>query len=150
MYKHPKGITLNHTGQLYKQVIQGFWRFAPLFKEKKKGNSKPSPEDIEHCVHRSYGQIMTMGIITVTQQYNELITQGGLVVHPNPSWEAIDFSNNVDDMECAQHLTKQGVTSDEVFDASQYAFTWLKHSDNSKKEMQMHILINTLQDQARY
>jgi hypothetical protein len=91
-----------------------------------------------------------MGIIAAMRRYDELIAQGGLVVHPSPSWEAIDFSNDADEMECAQHLARRGVTSDEASDVSQYAFTWLKHSDNTEKETQMRILINTLWDRARY
>jgi hypothetical protein len=53
-----------------------------------------------HGAHHR-GQIITMGILAATQWYNELITKGGLTVNPTPSWEAIDFSNNVDEMECA-------------------------------------------------
>jgi len=121
-----------------------------MFKEKKKRNGKPSPEDIECRVRGCRGQIITMGIIAATQRYDELIAQGGLTVHPKPSWEAIDFSNETDDMECARHLAIQGVTSDEAADASQYAFTWLEHSDSTEKETQMRILINTLRDRARY
>jgi hypothetical protein len=91
-----------------------------------------------------------MGILAAMQRYNELIAKGGLTVNPTPSWEAIDFSNDVDEMECTRHLAMQGVTIDEALDASQYAFTWLEHSDKAEKDTQVHILINTLQDQATY
>jgi hypothetical protein len=101
MRKHPKGITLSPTRRPYKRVIQGFRHFALLFKEKKKVAGKPTPEEIERRVHGYRGQIITMGILAATQWYNELITKGGLTVNPTPSWEAIDFSNNVDEMECA-------------------------------------------------
>jgi hypothetical protein len=104
MHKHLKGITLNHTRHPYEQVIRGFRGFALLFKEKKKGNGKLSPKDMERRFHGCRRQIITMGIITATRQYNELIAQGELVVHPSPSWEAIDFSNDADEMECARHL----------------------------------------------
>jgi hypothetical protein len=63
---------------------------------------------------------------------------------------AFDFSNDVDEMECARHLAMRGVTIDKALDASQYAFTWLKHSDKAEKDTQVRILINTLRDQARY
>jgi hypothetical protein len=111
---------------------------------------KPTPEEIKHCVHGYRGQIISMGILAATRRYNELIAKGGLTVNPTPSWEAIDFSNNVDEMECAQHLAMRGVTIDEALDVSQYAFTWLEHSDKAEKDTQVRILINTLWDQARY
>jgi hypothetical protein len=111
---------------------------------------KPTPEEIECRVRGYRGQIIMMGILTATRRYNELIAKGGLTVNPTPSWEAIDFSNNVDEMECARHLAMRGVTIDEALDASQYTFTWLEHSDKAEKDMQVCILINTLRDQARY
>jgi hypothetical protein len=42
-----------------------------------------------------------------------------------------------------------GVTTNEVLDASQYMFTWLEQLDNTEKDMQMHVLINTYWEQAR-
>jgi hypothetical protein len=149
-HKHPKGITLSPSGRLDEWVIRGFRHFTPLFKERKKVASKLTSEEIERCVYRYCGQIFTMGILTATWQYNELIAKGGLTVNPTPSWEAIDFSNNVDEMECARHLTVQGVTIDEALDMSQYTFTWLEHSDKAKKDTQVRILINALRDQAKY
>jgi hypothetical protein len=91
-----------------------------------------------------------MGVLAATQRYNKLIAKGELTVNPTPSWEAIDFSNDVDEMECAQHLAMQGVTIDKALDLSQYMFTWLKHLNKAEKDTQVCILINTLQDQARY
>jgi hypothetical protein len=148
----PKGISLMHNGYPYEWVIQGFGRFAPLFKEKKKekGNAKASPEDAEHCTRQRCGQIITMGIIAQTRQYNELIAQGGLTVFPTPSWDIIEFSPAADNMECMRHLALQGVTTTEVSDTSQYAYTWLEHSDDTEWDTQIHIFINTYQEQARH
>jgi hypothetical protein len=148
-YKHPKGITLNHTGRPYERVIRGFRQIAPFFKEKK-GNGKPTPEDAERRVRGHRGQIFLMGLLAATRRYDELIAEGGLTILPTPSWEAIDFSNDVDEMECARHLATRGVTSDEALDASQYAFTWLEHSDASEKDTQVRILINNFRDRAKY
>jgi hypothetical protein len=146
---HPKGITLNYTGYPYERVIRAFRRIAPFFKEKKKGNAKASPEELERRARQRRGQIITMGIIAVPQRYNELIRKGGLNVFPTPNWESIEFLQDIDEMECARHLASRGVTSDEVSDASQYAFTWLEHSDMSEKDTQTRILINTFREQAR-
>src|SRR5882724_1490221 len=102
----PKGITLGHTGYPYERVIQGFCRLAPLFKEKKEKKEKkgsgtnPSSEEMERRSHQHRGQILTMGIVAQIQLYSELLTKDGLTVHPTPSWEAITFSPNVDEMEC--------------------------------------------------
>jgi hypothetical protein len=148
--KHPKGITLSPTGRPYERVIRGFRRFTPLFKEKKKVAGKPTTEETEHCVRGYRGQIITMGVLAATRRYDELIAKGGLTVNPTPSWEAINFSNNIDEMECAKHLAMRGVTIDEALDVSQYAFTWLEHSDRAEKDTQVRILINTLRDQVKY
>ena len=69
--------------------------------------------------------------------------------HPTPSWEAIAFSPEVDEMECAQYLAMRGVTTDEVLDTSQYAFTWLEHSDNTEKDTMTRVLINTYRERGR-
>ncbi|KIM76589.1 hypothetical protein PILCRDRAFT_12642 [Piloderma croceum F 1598] len=132
--------------------VTRFRRFAPLFKEKKKekGNAKTPPEDTEHCTHQRCGKIITMGIITQMRRYNELIAQGGLTDLPTPSWDTIEFSPAVDEMECTKHLTSQGVTTTKVCDTSQYAYTWLKHSDDNEQDMQTHIFINTYREQARH
>jgi len=82
-------------------------------------------------------------IVVQLQLYGELLTKGGLTVHPTPSWEAFTFSPDVDEMECMQYLAMWGVTTNEVLDVSQCMFTWLKHLDNTEKDMQMHVLINT-------
>src|SRR5882724_3885156 len=122
-----------------------------MFKEKKKekGNAKASPEDVERRIRMHRGQIITIGIIAQTRRYNELIAQGGLTVFPTPSWDAIEFSPAVDEMECARHLASRGVTTTEVCDASQYAYTWLEHSDENERDTQTRIFINTYREQAR-
>jgi hypothetical protein len=122
-----------------------------LFKEKKKekGNAKASPEDVEHCTRLRRRQIVTIGIITQTRRYDELIAQGGLTVFPTPSLDPIEFSPAVDKMECVRHLASRGVTTTEVCDTSQYAYTWLKHSDDNKQDTQTRIFINTYREQVR-
>ncbi|KIM72368.1 hypothetical protein PILCRDRAFT_16191 [Piloderma croceum F 1598] len=95
----PKGVTLTHNGYPYERVIRGFRRFAPLFKEKKKGSAKAPSEDADCCACQRRRQIITMGIIAQTRRYNELIAQGGLTVLPAPSWDAIEFSPAVDEMD---------------------------------------------------
>ena len=80
---------------------------------------KPTTKEIKCRVRGYRGQILTMGILAAMRQYDELITKGGLMVNPTPSWEAIDFSNDVDEMECAWHLAMWGVTIDEALDVSQ-------------------------------
>ncbi|KIM71211.1 hypothetical protein PILCRDRAFT_17272 [Piloderma croceum F 1598] len=116
--------------------VTRFRRFASLFKEKKKekGNAKAPPEDTEHCTRQRCGQIITMGLTDL----------------PTPSWDAIEFSPAVDEMECVKHLASRGVTTTEVCDTSQYAYTWLKHSDDNEQDMQMCIFINTYGEQARH
>ena len=52
-------------------------------------------------------------------------------------------------MECAGHLASRGVTTTEVCDASQYAYTWLEHSDETERDTQTCILINTYRGHAR-
>ncbi|KIM88695.1 hypothetical protein PILCRDRAFT_2889 [Piloderma croceum F 1598] len=134
----PKGVTLTHNGYPYERVIRGFRRFTPLFKEKKRGSAKAPSEDADRCACQCRRQIITMGIIAQTRRYNELIAQGGLTVLPTPSWDVIEFSPAMDEMECAGHLASRGVTTTEVCDASQYAYTWLEHSDETKRDTQTH------------
>ncbi|KIM88190.1 hypothetical protein PILCRDRAFT_3224 [Piloderma croceum F 1598] len=100
-------------------------------KEKKRGSTKAPSEDADRHARQRRGQIITMGIIAQTRQYNEFIAQGGLTVLPTPSWDVIEFSPSMDEMECAGHLASRGVTTTEVCDASQYAYTWLEHSDET-------------------
>jgi len=149
----PKGITLGYNGYPYERVIRGFRRFAPFFKEKKEKKEKkgtnPPPEEMERRSHQRRGQILTMGIVAQIQLYGELLAKGGLTVHPTPSWEPIAFSPDVDEMECARYLAMRGVTTDEVLDASQYAFTWLEHSDNTEKDTMTRVLINTYRERGR-
>ncbi|KIM88524.1 hypothetical protein PILCRDRAFT_2752 [Piloderma croceum F 1598] len=145
----PKGVTLTHNGYPYERVIRGFRRFAPLFKEKKRGSAKAPSEDADRRACQRHGQIITMGIIAQTQRYNELIAQGGLTVLPTPSWDVIEFSPAMDEMECAGHLASRGVTTTKVCDASQYVYTWLEHSDETERDMQTRILINNYRGHAR-
>ncbi|KIM75040.1 hypothetical protein PILCRDRAFT_13977 [Piloderma croceum F 1598] len=120
----PKGVTFTHNGYL---------RFAPLFKEKKRGSAKVPSEDADRRARQRRGKIITMG----------------LMVLPTPSWDIIEFSPAMDEMECAGHLASRGVTTTEVCDASQYAYTWLEHSDETEQDTQTRILINTYQGHAR-
>src|SRR5882724_1351293 len=45
--------------------------------------------------------------------------------------------------------TMRGITTDEVLDVSQYAFTWLEHLDNTEKDTMTRVLINTYRERAR-
>jgi len=61
-----------------------------------------------------------VGIVAQLQLYGELLTKGGLMVHPTPSWEAITFSSKVDEMECVRYLAMQGISTDEVLNMLSY------------------------------
>ena len=90
-----------------------------------------------------------MGIVAQLQLYCEQLAKGGHMVHSTPSWEAITFSPNVDEMECAWYLAMRGITTDEVLDVSRYVFTWLEHLDNTENDTMTRVLINTYQEWVR-
>jgi len=102
MRSQPKGITLGHNGYPYEWVIRGFHRLAPLFKEKKekKGSGANPPLKRWNDAPPTLWQILTMGIVAQIQLYGKLLAKDGLTIQPTPSWEAITFSPNVDEMEC--------------------------------------------------
>jgi hypothetical protein len=70
------------------------------------------------------GQIIALAVVALDRYYAELLWNG----HPinlTPSWEPIEFSPQVDEAECARHLTAQGVSIVEADDVRDYAFMWL-------------------------
>jgi hypothetical protein len=51
-------------------------------------------------------QTLLMMIIALNGQYESFLQEHGLLVHPTPSWEVIEFSPNPDEKECAKHLAE--------------------------------------------
>jgi len=87
-----------------------------------------------------------MILVVCIREYDWILVCEEICVSDTPSWGLIEFSDNLSDVECARHLTMGGVTSDELANANQYAFSWLQTTQEHKKDVQMCIAINQLLD----
>ena len=116
----PKGFIIGPDGAACQRSVRGFRRIAPLFKDKK-GVVKSD----NYKNRQKNGQATLMSVIARPGCYAHTLQAGGIEIHPNPSWEPIEFSANANDVECARHLAMRGVTVDEVNDYHLYAYAWL-------------------------
>jgi hypothetical protein len=133
----PKGFVVGPDGAACQRSVRGFRRITPLFKDK-----KGIVKDDDYKNRQKNGQATLMSVIARPGCYARTLQTGGITVHPNPSWEPIEFSANVDDMECARHLATRGVIVDKVNDYHMYAYAWLEDLQAHETVTERHVAIN--------
>jgi hypothetical protein len=138
-----KGLTSGPDGMAYERAVRGFHLLAPMIKDTGAGAKAKEKDDVRRA--RQYrGRITLMLVVVHSRHYDEILAHEGIHVNNIPSWDVIEFSDNLSDVECVQHLTSRGVTPDELADANQYAFDWLEAIQQGEKDVQVRIAINQL------
>jgi hypothetical protein len=95
----PKGFVMGPHGSATQRTIREFWRITPLFKDKRGG---VKDDNYKNC--QKNGQAHLMSVLAQPGCYSNTLQKGGVTIFPNPGWEPIEFSADVDDMEATRHL----------------------------------------------
>jgi hypothetical protein len=93
------------------------------------------------------GQLALMILVTHSHHYDMILEHKNIHVNNTPLWSVIEFLDTPNEVECTRHLTKRGVTPDELADAHQYTIRWLKDTKALEKtDTQWCIMINRTLD----
>jgi hypothetical protein len=139
-----QGFVMGPDGSATQKTIWGFRRIAPMFKDKKGG-----VRDNNYKNHQKNGQAHLMSVLARPSCYGNTLQKGGIPIFPNPSWEPIEFSADVDNMESVWHLAMRGVTVDEANDRHPYVHAWLYDLQAHETDVSCRIAINRVLDVSK-
>ena len=67
-------------------------------------NGKAKNKDDGHRACQQHGQLVLMMLVIHSHEYDHILACKGIHVNDTPSWGIIEFSDDLSEIECAQHL----------------------------------------------